>query len=103
MFIVEHNWKERELVLHEGNGLGGSNGRYSLDECKKWCDRTDGCNSISYRRTYKQCYLKDKCVTPNDDSKAVYDYKTYYKPCVTGILLYIKIIINYYLNRLFIS
>ena len=83
----------------EGEPIAGEDGKKTLVQCQNWCDRTVGCNSISYRVKYKQCYLKRKCVTPKDDSAEEnnYDYKTYYKQlCYLGILLYIKILINYY-------
>ena len=74
------DWIERTLVADEGVEIKGVPSGKSLEQCKTWCDETNGCNSIAWA-VNGGCYLKKKCLTESDPSKSIYEYKSYYKPC----------------------
>ena len=79
MVVIIVEWHERDLVEDEGGFMGHSDDK-SLEECKKWCGDTDGCNSFSWSKTFG-CFLKDKCLTADEPSKINQDFVSYYRPC----------------------
>ena len=78
-------WIERFLVADQGVGIAGHSGvagAKTLAECKTWCDETDGCNSIAWRKA-GDCWLKEKCLTEDEPNILgnTYGFKSYYQPC----------------------
>lgn len=80
-------WTSRSLVLREGASLGDH--RASLAECEKLCEDSQGCNSFAYSRPYgggaRQCHLKDKVISPDDEAAKTAPsagYETYYQSLV---------------------
>lgn len=73
-------------VSDEGQELGGSTDA-SLDDCKRLCDQTSGCKSFSYSPNYRDCWVKDKCVTTADPDSRKLEWEshwmTYYKGSCT--------------------
>ena len=51
----------------------------TLEQCKIWCDQTDGCNSIAWNPN-GACWMKEKCLTGNEPGRNN-EFKSYYKPC----------------------
>ena len=96
-FIIE--WRGRDLVADEGVGIAHSvfPSIMTLDQCKKTCDETDGCNSIAWNmlNNTERCFLKQKCLTedePSNPSKDKLDFKSYFKPCTSpGICILIHV------------
>ena len=81
-------WIERNFVADRGVGIAGHSGGEggkTLDECKLWCDETDGCNSIAWR-TEGSCWLKKKCLSEDELSYVgnTDGFMSYYKPCTAS-------------------
>jgi cellulose 1,4-beta-cellobiosidase len=71
------------VIVEEGLSVGDHYHRfYSLDECKRLCDQTTGCNSFAYSQG--ACHLKDKCVSKLDALRVGNRFKTYFKSCDAG-------------------
>jgi hypothetical protein len=70
-----------QLVVDEGSTVGESIDTSSAAECKAACDANAACQSFSLSPTWG-CYMKDRSLSGGEDTKAHYDYQTYYKkPC----------------------
>lgn len=95
---TQWQWKERSLVLDEGEdavnkdaideeldsrkGLSlGFSGR-TLQECEHACETLVQCHSITYREIDGACYWKKKCVTMDEpaDPDPVPGWKSYFMP-----------------------
>jgi len=64
----------------EGSSVGDSYGK-TLDQCKELCDLNQDCNSFVFAEHAGACHQKDKYITPNEPTKVVSGYLTYFKYC----------------------
>ena len=98
ILLINTDWIERPLVNDEGVGIDGTSPKdgdgKSFEECKIWCENTEGCNSFSWK-SEGNCYLKEKCLSLSDlNSDNPRRFKSYFKPCAGGYMYITFILVN---------
>ena len=70
----------KSSVRDEGNALGQHFVNSSKD-CEKICDDTITCQSVTYAKNSKTCYLKDRQIAGNEPQTGWDHSYTVYKIC----------------------
>ena len=79
--VCDQSWINLGNVAYsEGNSVGDTLGT-TLDQCKELCDLNTNCNSFAFAAHTGACHQKDKCITPNEQTKIGGGYFTYFKHC----------------------
>ncbi len=68
------------VAVEEGETLAGPIQACDLACCQAKCDADPKCHSISVLPGAHKCYLKDRCLTPDEPVK-INKYQTWFKPC----------------------
>ena len=75
------NFLTNAVVIDEGNEVGHHQ-HVDVDQCKKHCDQTSGCNSFAIAmHGNRDCHLKDKVLHGNEATRQAPGWNFYYLIC----------------------
>jgi hypothetical protein len=55
----------------EGSSIAHHGDYFSVEECKAWCDRREGCMAFTYSIERRRCWLKRECDEREVDTKLI--------------------------------